>query len=59
MVDLFFSCLGTKLNYLASGLDLSGAEFYACSELIGLVANEFRDLEIFCKTYPPCNKKVT
>ena len=48
MVDLFFSCPGTKLNYLASGLDLSDAEFYACSEKSGLVSNELRDLEIFC-----------
>ena len=59
VVDLSSSCPGTKLNYPASGLDLSDAEFYACSELIGPVSNELGDLEIFYKTYPPCNKKVT
>ena len=59
MVDLSLSCPGTKLNYVASGLDVSDAEFYACSEVMSPVLNELGDLEIFYKTYPRCNKKVT
>ena len=38
---------GPKLNNLASRLDVSGVEFYACSENPGRGVNKLRYLEIF------------